>query len=378
MTGIAPGYRLAREQDTLVLTVAGDWTIATIDPLSNALQAIDPHGVGRARIDVSRLGALDTAGAWTLHRFARRLERGGLAVAIEGASYDQAALIKRMEAGDEKRQSLARPFVSPLRLLIERMGRAAIDIAVEGRDLVEFFGHTIVTLARTIHRPRRLRAIALLSHVERIGLDAMPIIGLLAFLIGVVLAYQGAQQLRDFGAEIYTINLLGVSVLREIGVLLTAILVAGRSGSAFTAEIGTMQVNEEVDALTTLGLDPMEVLVLPRLAAMMIALPLVVFFANMMALFGGAVMSMLVLEVSLAQFLEQLLDALTPSTFWVGMVKAPVFAFLIAMVGCYEGLKVGGSAESVGRMTTKSVVESIFLVIVADAIFSMLFSMIGV
>jgi phospholipid/cholesterol/gamma-HCH transport system permease protein len=193
-----------------------------------------------------------------------------------------------------------------------------------------------------------------------------------------VLAYQGADQLRAYGAEIFTINLLGVSVLRELGVLLTAIMVAGRSGSAFTAEIGTMQVNEEIDALKTLGLDPVEVLVLPRLLAMMIALPLLAFFANMMALFGGAIMALFVLDISLAQFRDQFSQAITAQMFWIGIVKAPFFAFLIAMVGCYEGLRVEGSAESVGRLTTKSVVESIFLVIVADAAFSIFFSYLGV
>jgi len=200
---------------------------------------------------------------------------------------------------------------------------------------------------------------------------------MIAFLIGVVLAYQGADQLRRFGAEVFTVNLLGVSVLREIGILLTAIVVAGRSGSAFTAEIGMMKVREEIDALRIIGADPIEVLVVPRLLALMIALPLLAFFADILALFGGGLMAVLALGIAPYQFLSQLEGAITPAMFWIGMVKAPVFAFLIALVGCYQGLSVGGSAESVGRLTTQSVVLSIFLVIVADALFSILFSYLG-
>ena len=196
----------------------------------------------------------------------------------------------------------------------------------------------------------------------------------MSFLIGVVVAYQGADQLRQFGAEVFTVNLLGVSILRELGILITAIVVAGRSGSAFTAQIGTMKVNQEVDAMQTLGLDPVEILVLPRLTALVICLPLLAFYADMMALLGGAIMSLLALDISISQFVKQLQGAIKLSTFMVGMVKAPVFAFLIALVGCFEGLNVEGSAESVGRQTTLSVVEAIFLVIIFDAAFSIMFS----
>ncbi|HJS31552.1 MAG TPA: ABC transporter permease, partial [Alphaproteobacteria bacterium] len=275
------------------------------------------------------------------------------------------------------RRPLMRPY-NPLRDMVERVGQATINVLGRARDLVSFFGLTAIVFMRAAIRPRRLRFISLLSHLERVGLNALPIVGLLSFLIGVVLAYQGADQLRQFGAEIYTVNLLGVSVLREIGILMTAILVAGRSGSAFTAEIGMMKVNEEVAAMQTIGVDPMEVLVLPRVLATVIALPLLCFYANMMSLLGGAIMSYFALGISVEQFLVRLKDAITVSTLWVGMVKAPFFAFLIGMVGCYEGLKVEGSAESVGRLTTKAVVEAIFLVIVADAGFSILFSYLGI
>jgi phospholipid/cholesterol/gamma-HCH transport system permease protein len=357
-----------------VLAAGGDWTLAAADRLEQQLARLDLGGATTARIDLSALRAIDTAGAWLLHRAQRRIEHDGIPVEVVGAAPEQRALLERMAMPSE-RQPLARPEISAVRALVERVGHATFEIGAEARDLLNFFGLTSITLARTILRPGRIRFIALASHVERVGLHAMPIVGLLSFLIGVVLSYQGADQLRAFGAEIYSVNLLGISVLREIGVLLTAILVAGRSGSAFTAEIGTMKVNEEIDAMKTLGLDVMEVLVLPRLLAVVIALPLLTFFADIAALAGGALMSIAVLDLSLPQFLEQLRSAIWgASTFWVGMVKAPVFGVLIGLVGCYEGLKVEGGAESVGRMTTKAVVESIFLVIVADAIFSIIFS----
>lgn len=244
--------------------------------------------------------------------------------------------------------------------------------------MLSFYGQTVLTLGRVVAQPRRLRLTSLTHHLEQTCVNALPIVGLIAFLIGIVMAYQGADQLRRFGAEIYTIDLLAISVLREIGILLTAIVIAGRSGSAFTAQIGMMTVNQEVDALRTLGLDPLEVLVLPRLLALMIALPLLAFFADLMALVGGGVMCAFVLDVPPNQYVSHLNVAIWPRTFWVGMVKAPVFAFLIAMVGCYEGLTVEGSAESVGRNTTLSVVVAIFLVIVFDALFSIVFSHVGI
>ncbi len=248
----------------------------------------------------------------------------------------------------------------------------------QGRSLLGFFGQIVVTLGRVLVRPTRFRFVSFVSHLEQTGLSALPIVGLLSFLVGVVLAYQGVDQLRQLGAEVFVVNLVGVSTLREMGILLTAILVAGRSGSAFTAQIGTMQVNEEVDAMRTLALDPIEVLVLPRIFALMIAMPLVTFFANMMALLGGGLMCVLLIDQTVPQFIRQLNQAVDLWDFWVGIIKAPVFALIIAMVGCFEGLRVQGSAESVGRLTTQSVVESIFLVIVFDAMFSILFSHLGI
>ena len=232
----------------------------------------------------------------------------------------------------------------------------------------------VIGFFRQFVQPRRIRIISLIAQIEQTGLNAMPIIGLISFLIGVVLAYQGYDQLRAFGGQIFTVNLVGISVLREMGILLTAIIVAGRTGSSFTAQIGTMQVNEEVDALRTLGLDPLDVLVLPRVTALIIALPLLTFYSDMCALLGGGVACVLLLDMTPSQYLTQLSHAVTLPHFLVGMSKAPIFALLISMVGCFEGLRVTGSAESVGQLTTQSVVESLFLVIVFDAMFSVLFS----
>jgi phospholipid/cholesterol/gamma-HCH transport system permease protein len=262
--------------------------------------------------------------------------------------------------------------------MLAQLGEAVVDGLARSRNMVGFFGQIVVTLGRVLLRPERIRFVSFVSHLEQTGLNALPIVGLLSFLVGVVLAYQGVDQLRKFGADMFMVNLVGVATLREMGILLTAILIAGRSGSAFTAQIGTMQVNEEVDAMRTLGLDPIEVLVLPRMLALIIAMPLVTFFANIMSLIGGGLIGVTLVDLTVPQFIRQLNQAVDLWDFWVGIIKAPVFAFLIAMVGCFEGLRVEGSAESVGRLTTQSVVESIFLVIVFDAVFSILFSYLGV
>jgi phospholipid/cholesterol/gamma-HCH transport system permease protein len=259
-----------------------------------------------------------------------------------------------------------------------RIGRITIGLVQRGGELLGFVGLISIISFRTLRRPRHIRFTALISHMEQTGVDALPIVGLLSFLIGVVMAFQGADQLRRFGAEIYTVNLLGVAILRELGVLLAAIIIAGRTGSAFTAQIGTMKVNEEVDALQVLGLDPVEVLVLPRLTALMLTMPLIVFYANLMALAGGALMAWATLNIPFPVFLSQLRGAISGWTFWLGVLKAPFFAGIIALTGCYEGLRVSRSAESVGRQTTRSVVESIFLIIVADALFSILFSYLNI
>ena len=239
-------------------------------------------------------------------------------------------------------------------------------------EAIGYLGRIAVTGVRSL-RPRHLRLASVARHIYETGIQAIPIVSLIAFLISVIIAYLSAQQLRQFGAEIFTVDLVAIAVLREMGVLLTAIIVAGRSGSAFAAELGVMRLNEEIDALHSMGVDPFEVLVLPRLIGLLIALPLLTIVADAMGLAGGALLSSLLLDISLTQFIPRLQDALAPTTFWAGLIKAPVFAILIAMVGTYRGMQVRDSSRELGRLTTVAVVQSIFLVIFADAVFAIVF-----
>lgn len=370
---------IERQGNALVLAAGGRWLVATaaeLDRKLNGLDAVD--GATAARIDLAGVEMLDTVGAWLVLRTRRRLEGSGIAATIENVPPGFAPLLDQVAKGEPPQPpSPARQGVGDtLRAGLELLGKGTVEFFRAGRDLLSVFGLVCVTVVRVLRRPERLRAVALLAQMERTGVTALPIVGLLSFLIGVVIAYQGADQLRRVaaGAEIYTVNLLGIGILRELGVLLTAIIVAGRSGSAFTAEIGAMQVNEEIDAMRMLGLDPIEVLVLPRLLGLVFVLPLLTVYADFMALLGGALMSWVALGIPIVQFVRQLGSAVTDATFFLGILKAPFFATAIALVGCHSGLRVARSAESVGRLTTVSVVHSIFLVIVFDAAFSILFA----
>ncbi|MFO0996559.1 MAG: MlaE family lipid ABC transporter permease subunit [Alphaproteobacteria bacterium] len=368
--------RSSREGETATIAFGGRWNLAALARQDAALRAIDAGGAPRAVIDLSALTALDAAGAWALQRLRSQLRAGHVQADFAGGQDAHLALLERLDRVHEPT-----PVVPPrghlLIVMLARLGAGAERAWSEAIDTVGFFGHAITTAARVILRPANVRVTSLLVQMEQAGLNALPIVGLLTFLIGVVLAYQGIDQLRRFGAEVFTVNLAGISILREVGVLMTAILIAGRSGSAFTAQIGTMKVREEIDAMRTLGLDPVEILVLPRLLALVLTMPLLGFYADVVGLFGAAVSTMLILDLSPLQFMSQLREAVEIKHFWVGIIKAPVFGFIIALVGCRYGLKVKGSAENVGRRTTQSVVEAIFLVIVADAIFSIVFSRIG-
>jgi len=241
------------------------------------------------------------------------------------------------------------------------------------RKVLRFFGAVSVAMVRGLLDPRRQRPKAISRHLYETGITAVPIVALIAFLIAVILAYLGEQELRQFGATIFVVDLVTIGVLRELGVLLTAIIVAGRSGSAFAAEIGAMQLNEEVDALRTIGVDPIEVLVLPRLFGLILALPLLTLIADLIGLAGGGVLCHLLLDMPTAQYLHRAAGAIGSTTFWVGLIKAPVFAALIAMAGCFNGMRVRLSSRELGRFTTIAVVQSIFCVILADALFAVLF-----
>jgi phospholipid/cholesterol/gamma-HCH transport system permease protein len=371
------GFETEQQDGTLVVRAHGAWTIPSARALGDAIAALRPPAHDAARIELATIETLDSAGVLLLHRLRGALAEGGRAVAFAGASPDRAALIERI--ADASREPPPPPErYHPAMTLVENTGRGTVETVNEALGLVSFFGQVIVTGLSALATPRRIRIVPLFYHLERVGLNALPIVGLLAFLIGVVVAFQGADQLRRFGAEIFTVDLLGLSILREMAVLMTAIIVAGRSGSAFAAQIGTMQVNQEIDAIRTMGLDPVELLVLPRILALVIALPLLTVYADLMALGGGLLMVNFTLDISVVQFVERLQSAVPVRSYWVGVIKAPVFGFLIALIGCYEGINVSGSADSVGRQTTRAVAVSIFLVIVADAGFSVLFSVLRI
>ena len=357
------------------LIVAGNLHINAVAKLDRA--ALLEMALGNTEIDISGLTRIDTAGAWLLVDLQQQASADGINVVLTGASEAQAQLI------DVVRHSLAptgsaQPKAKTLVDQIELFGRMVVRGLRKAAELISFLGQVVGTMAGIVIRPRRLRLTSLVHHCQEVGLNAVPIVALMAFLIGVVLAFQGAAQLRQFGAEVFVVDLIAISVLRELGILLTAIIVAGRSGSAFTAAIGSMKMREEVDAMRTIGLDPVTILVVPRVLALMIMLPALGFIADISGLVGGAVMSWIELGVSPAVFQSRLVSNTDVWHFGVGTIKAPFFALIIGIIGCFEGLKVGGDAESLGRLTSTSVVLSIFMVIVVDAMFSIFFAIVGV
>jgi phospholipid/cholesterol/gamma-HCH transport system permease protein len=373
-----PGWVEAIERsDTWVLRLGGAWNIQVVNQYGAQLETLRPSRATPVSVDLTELETLDTVAAIVLRRVYRRLLESGNIVSIVGLQEAHRSLFQQVDDASRMEVGDALDTRPPGKIVLERIGRGAFAFLDEARALLGFAGEVAIGVARTVKEPWRLRVVPIVSNMETTGLNALPIVGLLSFLIGVVMAYQGAEQLKQFGAEILVVNLLGISVLRELGVLMTAIIIAGRSGSAFAAQIGTMKVNQEVDAMRTIGLDPVEVLVIPRIIALVVTLPFLAFFANIAALFGGALMAAISLNINFTAFLIQLQTAVTLSTLWVGLIKAPVFGFVVAMVGCYHGLNVSGSAESVGLKTTAAVVHSIFLVIALDAGFSILFSLIG-
>lgn len=375
-----------RADGVLTIRTAGCWRVMNLAELARILDeglrnaigtgAIETGGTRSIVFDLSDTEVLDTAGAWVLLDKAAKLARTGIPVRFENPRPEFAPLLRKVEESRALLSTAPAPQPRDFGFVefLERLGRRTLHFRSRAVHLLGFFGLICIVAVRSLRHPSRIRLTSLVYHMEQTGVNALPIVGLLTFLIGVVFAYQGADQLRRFGAEIYTVNLTGLGMVRELGVLITSIVVAGRSGSAFAAQIGTMKVNEEIDAMRTLGLDPVEILVLPRLYALMLTLPLLVFYANIMGLIGAALMSWGVLDLQFPAFLRQLHTALPAWNFWIGLIKAPFFAAIIGTCGCYEGLRVHGSAESVGKHTTRSVVESIFLVITADAIFSVVFS----
>jgi phospholipid/cholesterol/gamma-HCH transport system permease protein len=363
------------EPGLFVFSAAGEWLVASAADLDRRLCALELPRNQRVALDLSGIDRLDTTGAWLILRTEHDLESRGNAIEIRNLRSNLAPLLDQVRAGGMVVPARhPRPAHHTITGFLARIGQISIGLFARAYSILGFFGAVCESAGAVLLRPRRLRITPLVAQMEQTGVNAVPIVGLLSFLIGVVIAYQGADQLARFGAQIYTVNLLGVGILRELGVLMAAIIIAGRSGSAFTAQIGTMQVNEEIDALRTIGLDPLEVLVIPRLFGLVLTLPMLALWADLIGLFGGSLMAWVSLGITPPQFLQQLRGSLYPWTFWIGLIKAPTFAFIIALIGCYEGFQVARSAESVGRLTTLSVVEAIFLVIVADAGFSIFFS----
>lgn len=376
MADSAGWIKWSEAADGLRLAIGGQWRIVDAAVLDRRLKQM-PDASGMVRMDLAGLAGLDTTGALLISRTLEQFRQAGCGVRFDGVEPQHARLIETVSQAYQPCDTEP-PIDNPISRLLVHVGQTTLEILDTIATSVEFFGRASIVLGRTVLKPKRLRGAAIMRHMESAGLDALPIVCLMSFLIGIVLAYQGAIQLTKFGADIFVVDLLALSVLRELGVLLTSIMVAGRSGSAFAAQIGSMRLREEVDAMRVLGMDPMEVLVLPRILALIVTLPLLTFVADLMGLLGGAVMASVALDIGPVLFLDRLKSVVTPAAFWVGMVKAPVFAVLIAVVGCYEGYQVSGSAESVGEHTTRAVVESIFLVIVVDALFSVLFGILGI
>lgn len=361
------------------LRISGDWTLAHYTELKHLSETLRGQYDTDTPIDLNGLGALDTAGASLLVELlgSERLGKSAEHPDCTISSADRALLQTVYQSLTDFCVPIKEPEISVSVQLLTRIGRAVDTVWQDTLQLLGFVGLILETIARGLFRPKRWRITPMIAHIEQTGLDAAPIVALLTFLVGAVVAFLGATVLASFGASIFTVDLVGFAFLREFGVLLTAILMAGRTASAFTAQIGSMKANEEIDAIRTLGLDPMELLVVPRVLALLVALPLLTFLAMICGIIGGAVVCAVSLDISPAMFLSLLQSDIGVQHFLVGLVKAPIFAFLIAAIGCLEGFKVSGSAESVGAHTTSSVVQSIFVVIVLDAVAALFFMEMG-
>jgi phospholipid/cholesterol/gamma-HCH transport system permease protein len=346
--------------------LAGNWTVRELGDMPKALDA-QVCGPGPVLLDGASLSAIDSAGVWVLQRW---LHRHGAAAALRNWPARMQTLMTLV--GEQRERPLPQPAVaSPL----ERVGRQAEASAQQAFGLLRFVGQAAVAALGLLARPRRIRWRTVLRNIQIDGFDALPIIGVTSFLLGVVVAYQGADQLKHYGANVFVVDLVGYAMLREFAPLISAIIIAGRSGSAYAAQIGTMVVTEEVDAMRTIAIDPIELLVLPKVIALAIALPLLTAFADVTGVLGGMVMARLQLDIGFPEFIARFGREMRGATLLVGIGKSLVFAVVIALIGCFQGFCTRGSADSVGRQTTKSVVQSIFLVIVADALFSVAFNM---
>jgi phospholipid/cholesterol/gamma-HCH transport system permease protein len=377
---MAAGSLLGQSRgDGVALSASGSWTAEyarTLEPLVEA--AVRTKTAARSiAIDVAQIERIDTYGAWLIERTLRAWSSQGVETRLVGLPDRHRGLFEKVQAGTHKLSPLPRRPNTILSTL-ESVGRTMTGVGADALLLFQMGGALIVAFLRVLVRPHTFRLTSMVKHLERVAWNAVPIILMITLLIGAIIAQQGIFHFRTFGADIYVVDMVGVLVLRELGVVIVCIMVAGRSGSAYTAELGSMKMREEVDALRTMGFDPVEVLILPRILALIIAVPLLTFLGSMAALYGGGLVAWLYGGISPAIFMSRLRDAISLQTFEVGMIKAPFMALIIGLVACVEGLQVQGSAESLGTKTTDSVVKSIFLVIVVDGAFAVFFASIGI
>jgi len=356
------------EDGQCVLRFSGNLTLLRVRKLSEQLKDVDAE---RIVVDLTEVERMDTVGAWLVHKLER--DRGAR---IVGATEDQQVLIDHVARADQP-MKVRREYEPPLRQVVGEIGTATQTALGTMVGLLGFFGALVISIWNIVRHPRRFRFNAVVTRFDVVGVRALGIIGLMSFLVGIVIAQQGAVQLRQFGAEIYTINLIGRSALKELGVLMTAIMVAGRSGSAFAAQIGSMKLNEEVDAMRTIGVSPMEALVFPRVLATVLMMPLLGFYSAIIAIIGGGIFVWMSLDIPPVTFVQRIQEVTPMTDLYQTLIKAPVFGMIIAMAGCYQGLQVEGNAEEVGMRTTTAVVQGIFLVIVLDAFFAVFFTEIG-
>lgn len=367
MTGLA-AFEHVDSQEHGLLRFTGNLTLARIGDLPDQLSAF--NGDVR-KLDLSAVERIDTVGAWLVHRFARDHD-----AEILGLDEDGEHLLQQVAAAESPiAPSKPEPGIVPR--VVGEVGAATIAAFKTLYGLLGFLGATILAFWNVLKHPSRFRFNATVHRFEIVGVTALGIIGLMSFLIGIVIAQQGAVQLRAFGAEVYTINLVGRLTLRELGVLMTAIMVAGRSGSAFAAQIGTMKLTEEIDAMRTIGVSPMEALVLPRTIAVVLMMPLLAFYSSLIGMIGGGLLCWIALDIPPVAFIMKIREVVPMTDLWICLIKAPVFGVIIALAGCYQGMQVEGDAEQVGQRTTTAVVQAIFLVIVLDAFFAVFFSGIG-
>ena len=374
----APLLGSKTEGETLELRPGGSWTASHAEVLENLFDVVSPRlqQTTNLKINMEDVRELDTLGAWLLEKMSRRALQSGHRTTVVGVADRYVDLIEVVRQVNRRKPEIQKPR-NPVLVRLERLGRSTFSATEDISAFLQMLGALGLALFGVLRRPRSLRLKSLVYHVYQVGWQAIPIIALVTFLIGAIIAQQGIFHFRKFGAESYVVDMIGILVLREIGVLIVAIMVAGRSGSAYTAELGSMKMREEIDALSTMELDPVEVLILPRIVALACALPILAFIGSMAALYGGGLVAWFYGGMSPATYIARLHEAVSVTHFAVGMIKAPFMALVIGIVASSEGLRVKGSAESLGRQTTTSVVKSIFLVIVLDGAFAVFFASIG-